>query len=430
MNDPDRSKSMDKNTVLGRMVLLLGILAFFSSRLAAVEITAVKAGRIITVTRGVIENGIILIRDGKIVAIGRDTEIPLGARIIDHSGKVIVPGLVEAHAVRGCDIPNETNPLTPFVTVRDAIDPSHDAFVTALRDGVTTMNIMPGRETILGGTGAVIRPFGLVVEDMVVVPISGMKISVAGIAPQTRMGVMAQLERYFKETRSYMEESSERASSGEPGKMVATPGSFRSPDYVKYKAVADLMRGRYRAFIYCETTADVNRAIGLGERYGFSSVLVLGPACWKAAGLISSRKVPAVLDPEIIYDERDPGTREFKRIEIPRIFRDNGAEFALLSDPAMVQSRSLLYQAMRSMSCGLSAEEALKAITIVPARILGIEGLVGSLEAGKNADFLVMDGEPLALGSKIEQVYIEGNLVYERDKDEQWKVLTGEKPVL
>ncbi len=420
---------MKKTNAGGRIILLFGILIFYASGLAAFEITAIKAGRILTVTQGTVENGVILIRDGKIAAIGPNVEIPAGAKVIDYSGKVIVPGLVEAHSARGCDFPNETNPLTPFVNVRDAIDASHDAFVSALRDGITTLNIMPGHETIFGGTGAVIKPFGLVVEDMVVVPISGMKISVAGIPPQTRMGVMAQLERYFRETRDYIEQSSKPAPSGEPGKMVATPGSFRSTEYVKYEAVADLIRGRYKAFVYCETAADVDRALGLGERYGFSPILVLGPACWKAADLIASKKIPTVLEPEIIYDERHPETREFKRIEIPRVYRDKGVEFALLSDPSRVQSRSLLYQAMKSMSCGLSAEEALRAITIVPARILGIESLVGSLEAGKAANFLVMDGEPLALKSTIEHVYIDGSLAYERDKDEQWKVLTGEKPV-
>jgi imidazolonepropionase-like amidohydrolase len=119
------------------------VLLFFPLASQAQAI-AVKAKKIYTVSNGVIENGIILIQDGKIQEVRTGPEIPWNMEVVDYSQKVIVPGMVEAHVARGYDVANETNPLTPFVTVLDNIDTSHDVFTSALKDGVTTLHIMPG----------------------------------------------------------------------------------------------------------------------------------------------------------------------------------------------------------------------------------------------------------------------------------------------
>jgi len=246
-----------------KIFMLYGLIltaSFYS--LHSQEVIAIKAKKIHTVTQGTITDGTILIRDGKIEGIGTNIQIPWNAKTIDYSQKIIIPGLIEAHAIRGYDIPNETNPLTPFVTVRDSIDPSDEDFIFALRYGITTLNILPGHETILGGTGAIVKPYGLFVPDMLLVPDSGMKISVSGVRGQTRMGATAQLRRYFDETFYHM---SKKDKLTEPEKTVATPGSFRSSESVKYDAVADLLKGRYSAFIYCESPSDVIRADELAE---------------------------------------------------------------------------------------------------------------------------------------------------------------------
>jgi imidazolonepropionase-like amidohydrolase len=386
---------------------------------------AIKAKKIYTVSDGIIENGIILIQDGKIQEVSTGQEIPWNADVIDYSQKIIIPGMVEAHAARGYDEANETNPLTPFVTVLDNIDTSHDVFASALKHGVTALHIMPGNATILGGTGAVVKSTGLVVEDMLLLPDSGMKISVAGTAAQTRMGVMAQLRRYFDETKEYMEKRKREAQEGE--EMVSTPGSFRSPERVKYDSVMDVLEGRTKAFVYCQEPSDVIRAHNLTEKYGFSAVYLLGPACYKAADFILDKKLDVILDPEIVFLERDPLTEELKRIDVVGIFHKKGIEFALLSDPGRVHTRSLSYQVMKAMGSGLSLEEALRYVTIVPARMLGVDHLIGSIERGKLASFSVMDGDPFKLSTKVEYVYIDGKLVYDRAKDEELKKLLEAK---
>jgi len=414
-----------KSSIFKPFIYAFFVVLFFPLFLQC-QIVAIKAKRVYTVSHGVIENAMIFIREGKIEDVGANLEIPWNAEVIDYNQKIIVPGLIEAHAARGYDLANETNPLTPFVTILDNIDSSHDAFKTALSDGVTTLNIMPGNNTILGGRGAIIKPVGLVVEDMLVVPDSGLKVSVSGSIAQTRMGVMAQLRRYFNETKEYMDEKDKGAKKEE--EMVSTPGFFRSPEYVKYESVADLIKGRFKAFVYCQLPSDVIRAFELAEKYGYQSVYLLGPECYKAADFIAANKLKVILDPELFYFEKDPIREETKRIDVAGVFHEKGVDFALQSDPNRIQARSLFYQAMKAMSSGLiSADEALKAITLVPAQILGIETLVGSIDKGKLANFVVLDKEPFMTSTKIEFVYLEGKVAYDRAKDEKLKELVSEK---
>ena len=391
------------------------------------QVKAIKARKIYSGTQGVIEKGVILIEHGKIVDIGEEAKIPWNAEVIDYGQKVIIPGLVEAHAMRGYDKANEDNPLTPFVSVLDNYDTSHDAITEALRSGVTTINIMPGNATILGGRGAIFKTFGLVVEDALLVPDSGMKISVAGTPMQSRMGVMAQLRRYFNETKDYMEKKEKEQTAPKKDEMVSTPMSFRSPESVKYEAVADLLRGRYGAFFNCPSPSDVVQAQKFSEAYAFKAVYVLGPECYKSADFIAEKKLKVILDPELIYFEKGPVSEELKKVEVAKVFYDKDIEFALLSDPDKVHTRSLIYQAMKAVSCGVPADAALKFVTIVPAQILEVDRQVGSLEKGKLANFVVLDKEPLDLAAKVEFVYIEGKAVYDREKDEDLKELTNEK---
>jgi hypothetical protein len=237
--------------------------------------------------------------------------------------------------------------------------------------------------------------------------------------------VMAQLRRYFNETKEYMEEQEKEAKKEE--KTVSTPGSFRSPERIKYDSIVDLFRGRYKAFIYCQSPSDVMRAHDLSERFGFQSVYLLGPECYKAADMIAEKGLDVILDPELVYFERDPRTDEVKKIDVAKVFHEKGVEFSLQSDPDKIHTRSLFYLAMTAISCGMSPEEALKAITLIPARMLAIESLIGSLDKGKLANFSVLEGEPFRLATKVEFVYIEGNKVYDRNNDEELKKLLGEE---
>jgi hypothetical protein len=196
---------------------------------------------------------------------------------------------------------------------------------------------------------------------------------------------------------------------------------------VKYDSVVDLLEGRYKAYVYCQGPSDVVRAYDLSEKYGYSSVYLMGPECYRAADFIAEKKLDVILDPDWIFYERNPLTEETKKIDVARVFHEKKIVFALLSEPSRVHTRSLSYQAMRAIASGLTPDEALKAVTIIPARMLGADGLIGSIEKGKLASFVVLDDDPFKLSTKVEFVYIDGKLVYERAKDDELKKLLEEK---
>src|SRR5260221_5222571 len=163
--------------------------------LAAQDRLAIKGGRILPVAGPPIENGVILITKGKIKSVGKDSAIPAGVKVIDATGKVVVPGFIEAHSTRGMDQVNETNPNVPFLSVIDAIDPSQDYFEECRRNGVTTAAVVPGNNTMFGGQAAVLKTAGEFVDQMVIKRGVGLKISLKPATDRNRMGHVATIRK-------------------------------------------------------------------------------------------------------------------------------------------------------------------------------------------------------------------------------------------
>src|SRR5437763_355101 len=168
---------------------------------AAQERLAVKGGRVLPVAGPPIDGGVVLIRNGKIEAVGKDVAIPSDAKVIDATGKVVIPGFVEAHAPRGMDQVNEANPNVPFLSVVDAIDPGHDYFEECRRNGVTAVAIVPGNTTMFGGQAAVVKTAGTYVDDMIVKRSAGLKISLKPVGERNRMGHVAAIRQALDDAR-------------------------------------------------------------------------------------------------------------------------------------------------------------------------------------------------------------------------------------
>src|SRR5438552_5818982 len=187
---------MSHSSIFRRRGLLavLGTLALVTAA-PAQEQLAIKGGRILAVSRAPIEGGVILIRDGKIQAVGKDVAIPSDYRVLDATGRVVLPGFIEAHSSRGMDQANERNNNVPFLSVVDAIDPGHDYFDDCRRNGVTTVAIVPGDDTMIGGQAAIIKTAGTYVEQMIVKRQAGIKISLRPSTGRSRMSHLASLRR-------------------------------------------------------------------------------------------------------------------------------------------------------------------------------------------------------------------------------------------
>lgn len=440
-------------------LVLAGLLALTSGAVAQDQL-AIRGGRILPMAGPPLEAGVILIRDGRIQAVGKELAIPADYRVIDAAGKVVLPGFIEAHSTRGMDQTNERNDNVPFLSVIDAIDPGQEYFEDCRRNGVTTVAIVPGDDTMIGGQAAVIKTAGTFVEQMIVKRQAGIKFSLRPGTNRSRMSHLATLRRELDAARDLLYEEQQRKiaaglgqaaparTSGngpeapEPGQPPPQPqppgeaqeGTPETPPVdsaLRREALLRLLKGELPAFIYCDAAMDVPQAVRLAQEYQLRAILVLGPNCYKAVKQVAASKLPIILDPTLVFWETDPRTGEDQKIILPRIYREAGvpmtfqvtgvtggrSRFAAESTPLALGSNYLWYQAATAVKYGTPVTEALEAISLRPARLLGIDGLVGSIEPGKDADLVILTGDPLKINTWVETTVVRGKIVYERDKD-------------
>ncbi|MEZ5975814.1 MAG: amidohydrolase family protein [Planctomycetota bacterium] len=197
----------------------------------------------------------------------------------------------------------------------------------------------------------------------------------------------------------------------------------------KMAPLLKVVEGRSKVYFYCGFPADVHLAIETAKINGFldQTVLVLGGGCYKAIDEIVEAKVPVVLSPRLVYTETDPITEEETQTFEAKVFLDRGVPFALASADSGMES--LWFQAALSVGQGLTREQALAAVTTAPARMIGLEGRVGVLKAGADANVVLFSGDPLSVRSQVEHVFVDGKQVYDRSKDPRLKHLfEGQRP--
>ncbi len=233
------------------------------------DVVAVKAGRIITVSGDEIAGGVVLVRNGKIEAVGKDLDIPWDAKVVDASKRVVMPGFIEAHSFRGVDSPNENIPSVPFVTTFDSIAPANPYFEDSLRQGITTIFVAPGNWTMIGGQGCVIAPVGITAEKMTAAKNHAIKISLLPPQGVSRMAHLAALRKELDDMVEYLREYEERKQV-----KVGAGQNEKAPEIdVKREVMARLLQGKTPAFVYCPTAADVLKAIELSKQYKFGGVV-------------------------------------------------------------------------------------------------------------------------------------------------------------
>lgn len=433
---------MTRSRVLSSLLLL----AATTAGTAHAQVVAVRGGRVITVDGAELDDGVVLVRDGRIAAVGSrgGVQIPYDATVIDATGKVVFPGYVLAHTTTGMDRGNEALPITPFLDVADAMDPGNLGYEDALRDGITTLSVQQGNDTLIGGVGRVVRPMGLTQDEMTVRSPGGLKLSVGGKAGWDRIRERARLREAFAGLRDYLEGVAERRYEEEEkaaGRTVTVaPDKARElgRPLIRSEDLDDLHRnlwllveGQLDAVIYCAAARDVDYAISMALELGFleRATFVLGGDSFKAAAVLKEAGRPVIVD-RIVYREEDPVTGEETETFVPRVLIDAGLEPALLADPdASFAERFLWYQAARCVREGVTRDAALKAVTLWPARAIGMGDRLGSITVGKDANLLLLSGDPLSARSHVETVLLEGKVVYERSKDHRLRrLITGAEP--
>jgi imidazolonepropionase-like amidohydrolase len=394
----------------GVALLAAGFLFAAPCRAQDSDTIAIKAGKIITVSGAAIENGVVLVKNGKITAVGKNVEIPSGAKVLETP--VLFPGMIEAHTSRGMDAPNENVPVVPFVTTADGLDPLHFSFEDALRDGITTMHVIQGNATVIGGTGVIVKPVGGTVEAIMVKRPSGMKLSLSPGGGRNRMAQINELRKAFDDYDNYVQTRAAGPASAEPDP--------------RQTALKDMVEGRMTAYIYCPKDADVVKAIELIDAHKLKAVLVLGTDCYKSAPLIAKKKLPVILDSQLIAWETDEDhDREIRHV-LPAIFQQAGVKYAFQVQTGNEAARYLWYQAATAVKYGVPRDAALRAITLTAAEIIGVADRVGSIEVGKDANLLLLTGDPLDVKTWVDTVVLDGKVAYERKNDTRLqRLLTG-----
>lgn len=419
---------------------------------ASDEIVVLKVGRAITAAGKDIEKATIVIEGGRIKSIGAAAETPRTARVVEMPKAVAMPGIVDVHSVNGLRVSNERLANVPYVTVLDGIDPSSPGLENARRHGVTTVHCIAGNVTRFGGQGAVIRTSGRTVDELLVKSPSAMKMSLQPAAGENRMGNIAALRKSFYDFYTRMKALQDTGGKAPLLKkkdrsltdLVRSRPNWDEIDWKKIpddkvserdKPMRDLVQGKLRVFINCPTASDVFKAFELIDAHHLDATLVLGSDAWKLAKVLAARKNlgAVVLNPLLEIWERDPGTGGEKRRLTPVLLHKAGIDFALQAvtdsnfntGPYFGRSGPYhhWYQASRLVQYGLSRDEAIKTITLAPAKILGLDHRIGSLEAGKDANIAIFSGDPLDARSWVERVFIEGREVYNRSKDRDLELL-------
>ena len=411
------------------------------------EKVAITGGKVIPVVGAPIDKGTILIERGQIVAVGADIEIPYDSRVFNVAGKVVFPGMIDVHTARGLDIQNEPRPVTPQLDAADALDPSQLFFEDCLRLGITTVHVIPSNNTVIGGLGRVVRPIGLSVAEMTVADGAFLKIAITPRAGFDRMLQMATLRETFAELDDYLAKVAEKRYEDklkeDDKKIDVGPAEARKRgrELIRAEDIDDQHRNVLRlrggqirvadqdgptlfkplgAYVYCGNAMDVGLAVKLAKDNTFFErmVLVLGGECFKASAELKQAARPVVLPQDLLYRETDPLTGDVRETFVPKKIYEAGLLFALVPGPDdSYAERMLTYQAARCVRSGIPRDEALKAITLNPAKMLRLEKQLGSIESGKDANLVIFSGDPLDFSSVVEQVFISGIPAYDRTKD-------------
>lgn len=421
---------------------------------AIADTLAIQGGTIVTVSGDRIENGTIVVRDGKIEAVGKDLKVPIDATVLDAKGKVVMPGFVEAHTSEGMGQSNERNDFVPFLSVVDGIDPVLDFFEESRRNGVTTTAIVPGNNTMVGGQAAILKTAGQYVDDMIVKRNAGVKIAMQPVSG-SRMGHLARLRKELDKAKQAIEKkkkgepeskeptkpsteskSQEDASKPEePSEGAAQPDATQANDAANaskgLEVMMDVVAGKTPVFLYCDSAMDVANGMRLAKDYSLDCIFVLGRTAYKAIDLLKESKRPVILDRSLVFWEADPRTRTESKIVLPKIFLDAKVPFVFQTGDGgfrtTIGSSYLWYQAALAVKHGMTEESAIRALTLAPAELLGVADTVGSIEAGKDADIVILSGEPLRTATWVEKTIVNGKVVYDRANDDKLKRLLSPK---
>jgi imidazolonepropionase-like amidohydrolase len=375
---------------------------------------AFTGARIIPISGPEIPNGTLLVQNGKVIAVG-NVAIPSGAQRVDAIGKIIMPGIVDSHShIGGVEGADSSAPIQPDVRVLDAINVRDARIQKAQAGGITTANVMPGSGHLLSGQTLYLKlRDGKVIDDLLIHNADG---SIAGGMkmangtnsrkappfPGTRAKSAALVREQYVKAQEYRDKV--RAAAGDPTKLP--------PRDLRMEALVEVLDGKRTVQFHTHRHDDILTVIRLSQEFHFHVVLHHASDAWMVADQIAAAKIPVSL----ILIDSPGGKLEAKDVsmETAAVLEKAGVLFGFHTDDPITDSRFLLRMAALAIRAGCSRDRALQALTIANAQILGLQDRIGSLQPGKDADFILLSGDPFSVYTKVMETWIEGKKVFDR----------------
>lgn len=409
----------------------------------ASQVLVLVNARIHTVSGPVIDKGVLVVKGGKIAAVGPvgKVAIPKGAAVRDMGGKVIIPGLVDTHShlgvysrpgVKANSDGNEmTGPVQPGLRALDAINPDDPGLKMALAGGITTVNIMPGSGNAIGGQTLYVKIRGFMVRMMQVLTgrvLGGIKFANGenpkgvygkkGAAPMTRMKIAALQRETLEKAREYKKKLDDHRAALKKGEKAVAP-----PRDLALEPLVEVLERRRTVHFHCHRADDILTAVRLSEEFGFELVLQHCTEGYRVAAELGRRGAWVSLT---LVDS--PGGKP----EVMGLLEENaailakaGVKVTINTDDPVTESRFFLRTGAIAVRGGMTEDQALRALTLSGAEMMHLEDRLGSLDPGKDADFVVLSGAPFSVYTQVLETWVDGEMVFERTRHADWCYQAG-----
>jgi imidazolonepropionase-like amidohydrolase len=381
---------------------------------------AITGGRVVPVDGDPIDNGTVLVVDGRISAVGADVDIPAGTTTVDAAGRWVLPGFVDAHAHVGVheegegSAGNDTNEMTDPNGARmralDGINPADIGFQDALAGGVTSVVVKPGSGNPIGGQTVAIKTWGRIADEMVIMSPCSVKSALGENPkrvygekkqlPSTRQGVAAVIRDALTKAQDYRSRRDKAAEKGDPFERDTT-----------CEVLVRVLDGELPWCQHTHRADDIATAIRLADEFGYRLIVNHATEGFLLADVLAEREIPCIVGP--MFTTRSKVELRERTMANPGRLAAAGVLVALTTDHPVVPINFLVHQATLAVKEGMDRDEALRSITVNPARMLRLDDRVGALRAGLDGDVVIWDGDPLDVMSRAVQVFVAGVPVYE-----------------